>query len=333
MLNREPSFVMSRGCRYPSHVVTDRMPRTQIPPPSAHGGDSWSLAKALKVDPARIIDLSASMNPFAPPVGDIIGRIAVDRPEVLGRYPDERDATRILADSLGVDAGRLVPTNGASEAISLVAAIEVTGDVVSPEFSLYERHLRRRIRGGPRWRSNPSNPLGLLAEVSESAHVWDESFYPIATGTWTRGDDSSWRLGSLTELWSCPGLRLGYVIAPTQDLADSVRNVQPIWSVNALALSALPELLALSDLTKWHEFIRTLRIEFMARLVERGFAVQGTQSNWLVVERPGLRQALAPHMVLVRDCTSFGLDGLARVALPDPARMDDVLRAFEIAGP
>jgi histidinol-phosphate/aromatic aminotransferase/cobyric acid decarboxylase-like protein len=324
---------MSNGFRYPARVVTDRTLRPQIPPPGAHGGDSWSLAKALKVDPAKLIDLSASMNPFAPPVGEIIGRIAVDRPEVLGRYPDEHDATKILADSLGVDIDRLVLTNGASEAISLVAAIELTGDVVPPEFSLYERHLRHRTHGGPRWRSNPSNPLGRLADASESARVWDEAFFPIATGTWTRGDDSSWRLGSLTKLWSCPGLRLGFVIAPTAERADAVRNLQPRWSVNALALAALPELLELTDLPRWNDSIRTLRAEFMSRLVELGFAIQDTQANWLLVHREGLREALAPNLVLVRDCTSFGLDGVARVALPDPEQMDEVLRAFEVVGP
>jgi len=273
------------------------------------------------------------MNPFAPPVGDFVGRIALDQPEILSRYPDEREATEVLADVLGVDRECLVLTNGASEAISLVAAVELTGDVVSPEFSLYERHLRHRAKGAPRWRSNPSNPLGLLADTSESAHVWDEAFYPIATGTWTRGDISSWRLGSLTKLWSCPGLRLGFVIAPTPEEANSIRNLQPRWSVNSLALAVLPALLEITDLPSWSESIRTLRVEFMARLVELGFVVQDTHVNWLLVHRTALREVLAPHLVLVRDCTSFGLEDVARVALPDPEQMEQVLRSFEIVGP
>jgi histidinol-phosphate/aromatic aminotransferase/cobyric acid decarboxylase-like protein len=137
----------------------------------------------------------------------------------------------------------------------------------------------------------------------------------------------------LTKLWSCPGLRLGFVIAPTAERADAVRNLQPRWSVNALALAALPELLELTDLPRWNDSIRTLRAEFMSRLVELGFAIQDTQANWLLVHREGLREALAPNFVLVRDCTSFGLDGVARVALPDPEQMDEVLRAFEVVGP
>ncbi|MFM8855917.1 MAG: aminotransferase class I/II-fold pyridoxal phosphate-dependent enzyme [Actinomycetota bacterium] len=128
-------------------------------------------------------------------------------------------------------------------------------------------------------------------------------------------------------------MRLGFVIAPTSQLADSIREVQPRWSVNALALAALPELLELTDLPRWSEDIRALRAQFMSHLVELGFVVHDTHVNWLLVHREGLREALAPHRVLVRDCTSFGLDGIARVALPHPAQMEDVLRAFEIVRP
>ncbi len=313
--------------------MRDRTSSQHIPPPGSHGGDSWKVAQALNVDPALIIDLSASMNPFAPPVAEIIGRIAVDRPEVLGRYPDERDATHAFAATLDVDSSQLVLTNGGAEAIALVAGVEVTGDVIDPEFSLYARHLRRCEPGAPRWRSNPSNPLGLLANASESAHVWDEAFYPIATGSWTRGDVTSWRIGSLTKLWACPGLRLGYVIAPTPEQAESIRRVQPRWSVNALALAALPDLLELTDIAKWSESIRTLRAEFMNRLSVLGFEVRDTTTNWLIVQRPGLREALVPHHVLVRDCASFGLEGVARVALPHPDQLDEVVKAFEMVGP
>ena len=88
------------------------------------------------------------------------------------------------------------------------------GEVVEPEFSLYRRHLAEVRAGAGRWRSNPSNPLGRSPPPTTTPAVWDEAFWPLATGTWTRGDDAAWRLGSLTKLWACPGLRLGYVIAP-----------------------------------------------------------------------------------------------------------------------
>ena len=61
--------------------------------------------------------------------------------------------------------------------------------------------------------------------------------------------------------------------------------------------------------------------------------VDDTDTNWLLVRRPGLRDALAPHLVLVRDCASFGLPDVARVALPHPDDLERVVDAFERVGP
>jgi threonine-phosphate decarboxylase len=249
------------------------------------------------------------------------------------RYPDDREASRHLAAVLGTDPSVLVLTNGGSEAIALVAALEGVGDVVEPEFSLYRRHLPRLEAGGPRWRSNPSNPLGRLAPPDASARVWDESFYPLATGRWSRGDAGCWRLGSLTKVWACPGLRLGYALAPDPGSADRLRRHRPEWSVNGLALAALPHLLETTDLPGWASSIRSLRAEFVTALRALGFAVDDTDVNWVLVHRPDLREDLAPLGVLVRDATSFGLPGVARVALPPVDRLAAVVDAFARVGP
>ena len=82
-------------------------------------------------------------------------------------------------------------TNGGAEAIALVAAELPVGNVIEPDFSLYRRHLARIDESAPRWRSNPSSPHGELAGDDETAGVWDEAFYALATGAWTRGDAES----------------------------------------------------------------------------------------------------------------------------------------------
>ena len=294
-----------------------------------HGGDGRYVAAALGLDPSTIIDLSASLNPFAP---DIVGtvRTVIERePHAITSYPDPAAATRALAGAIDVDADRLVLTNGGAESIALVAAIEERGSVVAPEFSLYERHLATVTDGAPRWRSNPSNPLGQLATPGESARVWDEAFYPLATGTWTRGDDTAWRLGSLTKLWACPGLRIGYLIAPSTSAAAEVRCRQPQWSVNGLALAVLPRLLATTELDQWTASIVELREQFASDLRGHGFQVRTTTANWLLIDHPSdLRLSLARHGVIVRDCTSFGLHDTFRVALPRPQLFDRVVEAF-----
>ncbi|MDQ3304639.1 MAG: hypothetical protein M3535_01415, partial [Actinomycetota bacterium] len=154
-----------------------------IPPPGDHGGDGPRLAAALGMAPSAILDLSLSVNPFAPDVA----AFASTEVDALRRYPDPTRATVALAGAMGVDRDQLLVTNGGSQAIALLAAERPRGRVDDPEFSLYRRHLETVASDAPRWRSNPHNPTGALAGPEERAAVWDEAFYPLATGSWTRG--------------------------------------------------------------------------------------------------------------------------------------------------
>jgi histidinol-phosphate/aromatic aminotransferase/cobyric acid decarboxylase-like protein len=283
-----------------------------VPAPGAHGGDGPRLAAALGVDPAAILDLSLSLNPAAPDTGEVVGKHL----DVLSRYPDPGPATAALAESLGVEPDRMVLTNGGAEAIALVAA-GFGGRVVEPEFGLHPRG------NGPRWRSNPHNPTGRLARPAATAGVWDEAFYPLATGRWTRGDadQGAFVVGSLTKVFACPGLRLGYVLAPDAAAARRVAADQTTWSVNGLAASALADLLAAADLPAWATTLARWRADLVAVLAAAGLVAEPSDAPWVLVPAPGLRARLAPHGVLVRDCASFGLPDHARVAVPDPNRL------------
>ncbi|MEQ1703225.1 MAG: hypothetical protein ABMA25_24225, partial [Ilumatobacteraceae bacterium] len=130
---------------------------TGIPPAGRHGGDGARVAAALGLDPASMIDLSASMNPFAPDVAAVLADLLRREGSAVHHYPDSTGATTALADAIGVDADQLVLTNGGAEAIALTAAHLQVGNVVEPEFSLYRRHLAAVDPGAARWRSNPSN--------------------------------------------------------------------------------------------------------------------------------------------------------------------------------
>src|SRR5699024_8107222 len=115
------------------------------------------------------------------------------------------------------------------------------------------------------------------------ADVWDEAFYALATGRWTAlgtpARDGAVVVGSLTKTFSCPGLRLGYVVVPDrpivgpdgcslnpEDLRARLLQAQPHWAVSALALAVLPELLAEADLPGWSARIRQLRRELVGIL-------------------------------------------------------------------
>jgi len=307
-----------------------------IPPPGEHGGDGPAVAAALGVSPGEVLGLSQSINPVAPDPALVLAAHL----DAMGRYPDATRATSALAEAMGVENDRLLLTNGGAEAIALVAT-ELGGWTTEPEFSLIPRGYRsghqQRFRDdepprhGPRWRSNPHSPSGMLAQPDETAGVWDESFFPLATGHWTRGDPEAVVVGSLTKLLACPGLRAGYVLADPA-LVDRLRRRQPNWSVNSLVTSALGDLLAPVDLPKWSAAISDLRDRLVTVLHEHGLRTRPSEANWVLVDEPGLRDRLAPAGVVVRDCASFAMHGVARIAVPSAegiVRLQSALRTTE----
>jgi histidinol-phosphate/aromatic aminotransferase/cobyric acid decarboxylase-like protein len=288
--------------------------RRQLPAGGPHGGDGVRLARALGVDVSAVLDLSASLNPLAPDPTPVLAHHL----DAIGRYPDPGPATAALAAAMGVDADRLVLTNGGSEAIALVANQLEAGWVDEPDFSLYRRHLRTLDPAAGRWRSNPHNPSGLLARPGETALVWDEAFWPLASGTWTRGDTESGSIvvGSLTKLLACPGLRVGYILCPGPDLAARLARQQPQWALNGLAAAGLPGLLDTVDLPGWAGEVARLRTRLSRALADAGYRPQPSDANWVLVPAPQLRSRLAAQAICVRDCASFGLPGTVRIAVP-----------------
>lgn len=115
---------------------------------------------------------------------------------------------------------------------------------------------------------NPCNPTGDFKVASEmqqfitefcpepnTSVIVDESMQPWHGPNWRNESLLSKRewiqklaeekgikifiLHSWTKLWSCPGLRLGSVIAPTSNDATALRKVQVPWSVNTPAVAFL----------------------------------------------------------------------------------------------
>jgi histidinol-phosphate/aromatic aminotransferase/cobyric acid decarboxylase-like protein len=308
--------------------------------PGEHGGDGRLVAASLGLDPGQVLDLSVSLNPFAPDVTAAVRR-HLDA-GVLSRYPDALDRRRAeaaLAACLEVDQGRVLITNGGAEAIALVAAELGRGWADTEEFSLYRRHLTVLDPEGPHFRSDPHNPTGRLAPPSAQAAVWDESFYGLSTGRWSGPGRAAGAivLGSLTKLFACPGLRAGYVVTPADDgesldapgLRDRLARRQPAWSVGPLALATVPELVAAAFLPAWAAAVAAARRDLIDVLSERGWEPLPSDAPFVLVPgAAGLRDALAHEGVVVRDCTSFGRPDHVRIAVPDGsglARLDDAL--------
>ena len=119
---------------------------------------------------------------------------------------------------------------------------------------------------------NPTNPTGDYLKVSEMRNfietncgdgsfvVIDESMQPwvgphwqtdslVSQGEWVKRIYETRKIAvfvihSWTKLWSCPGIRLGSILTPTEELATEIRRIQVPWSVNGPALAFLSAAIA-----------------------------------------------------------------------------------------
>jgi histidinol-phosphate/aromatic aminotransferase/cobyric acid decarboxylase-like protein len=101
--------------------------------------------------------------------------------------------------------------------------------------------------------------------------------------------------------------------------------------VGALGCAALPELLELVDLSAWFVGVAELRRELTELLTAFELNVRRSDSNWVLVDRAGLREELAPHGVVVRDCASFGMPDVTRIAVPSSEDLERLAKALEAA--
>ena len=112
--------------------------------------------------------------------------------------------------------------------------------------------------------------------------MWDEAFYPLATGVWSRGDVAAGRaavaIGSLTKVFACPGLRVGYVLADPADIAR-LAGRQPRWALNGLAAALVPDLLARADLPAWAAAVARRRAALAAAIP----GVEPSDANFVLV--------------------------------------------------
>ena len=119
-------------------------PIVEQPLDREHGGDIYAWAKKARIDPAEIIDFSASINALGPPV---CARQAFQRSctEVL-RYPDPyaEELKEALAKHHGMKPAEILVGNGSTQLIYLLCSAlrPRKALVVAPAFSEYANALK-----------------------------------------------------------------------------------------------------------------------------------------------------------------------------------------------
>ncbi|MER7574089.1 Rv2231c family pyridoxal phosphate-dependent protein CobC [Streptomyces sp. NPDC126514] len=338
-----------------------------------HHGDA-----EVRDDGSALVDLAVNVRADTPPPW-LRERIA-DSLASLAAYPDGRPARAAVAARHGLPVERVLLTAGAAEAFVLLArALKVRRPVVvHPQFTEPEAALRDAghtvdrvlLRAEDGFRldpaavpgdadlvvvGNPTNPTSVLhpaASLAELARpgrtlVVDEAFMDAVPGEREalagRTDVPGLVvLRSLTKTWGLAGLRIGYVLAGPETIAE-LERAQPLWPVSTPALAAAQacvEPRALAEAAHAAHRIAADRAHLVAGL--REFASAGlrvaepAEGPFVLVRLPeaaAVRGRLRDLGFAVRRGDTFpGLDEeWLRLAVRDRATVNSFLQALDQA--
>ncbi|KUN04178.1 aminotransferase [Streptomyces yokosukanensis] len=227
----------------------------------------------MRDDGAALVDLAVNVRADTPPPWlreEIAGSLSS-----LAAYPDGRAARAAVAARHGLPVERVLLTAGAAEAFVLLArALKVRRPVVvHPQFTEPEAALRDAghtvdrvllreedgfrldpaavpqdadlvVIGNPTNPTSVLHPAGAIARLARPGRVLvvDEAFMDAVPGEREalagRTDVPGLVvLRSLTKTWGLAGLRIGYVLAASEIVAE-LERAQPLWPVSTPALAA-----------------------------------------------------------------------------------------------
>ncbi len=227
------------------------------------------------------------------------------------------------------------PTFSEYERGALLCGSEVEKVFLPPDEPIHPRAFYDKVgEGDCLVFCNPNNPTGtfypgtfleplIQGALERGASVLlDESFFlltgrPVEEGHFRRHQPGFWSVVSLTKLWALPGIRLGFLTGPADEVARVTRLGDP-WRVNALAQRAgLYCLREPGYLAASLQLIARERDFLQQRLPACGpYTVFPSRANFLLIrgERrgfssTGLHRQLAARGILIRNAANFpGLD-------------------------
>ena len=270
--------------------------------------------------------------------------------DVVGHYPepDAHSLENMLAEKLEVPENTILVTNGANEAIYLIAQLYKgwASVIPQPTFTEYEDACREfshmisydsldelEILPEDRiyWLCNPNNPTGNVLVKSLINHiirqhprylfVVDQSYadYTLCPMLEPKEMTDCFNLilvHSLSKKYCIPGLRLGYVVA-SPIIIDRLKHIRQPWTINAMAIEAGKycvenNIQMIPDLNDYLSEAQRLHKNLSAL---EGVMVMKTDTNFMLVNidngnTPELKKWLIDNYgILIRDASNFrGLD-------------------------
>lgn len=290
--------------------------------------------------------------------------------ESIRTYPEPEPYSleKVLAERFHLSSEEVCVTNGATEAIYLIAQTfrNQISAILMPTFSEYADACRlhghkvvpiynlNRLpdRGRLIWLCNPNNPTGevrekevLTACIKQNPRrifIMDQSYEfftqkALLTAKEAAEFPNVILLHSMTKRFAVPGLRLGYITA-CKELLHEIRTQRMPWSVNQLAIEAGHYLLSSSQ----YDIDISLLLREKERLVQSLLSIGGMEiwpsdTHYMLVQlRMGKAAALKEYLateqgILIRDASNFeGLnEHFFRIATQTPEENDKLVESIK----
>lgn len=301
-----------------------------------HGDDVFRYGDRIKYNFSTNIHQNVDHRKLIRHITDL-GDIFRNYPE-----PEPRSVEAMLSERLGVGKENVLVTNGATEAIYLIAHTtqRKKSAIVAPTFREYQdgcqvfQHNIEFISSPidiPNdcdvvWICNPNNPTGKAYETEilsaiisanpEKLFVIDQAYADYSMKSTLTPDVISKHqnvllLYSLTKRYAIPGLRIGYVIGQ-EKIINNLREIRMPWSVNSIAIEAARYLLCHSD--DYPIDTKSLHMEAMRvseAFAKMGIAVTPTDCNFFLATLPDRSAAelkewlIDNYGILIRDASNF----------------------------
>ena len=268
------------------------------------------------------------------------------RLDAIGNYPEPEPKAleSLIAEKLEISADMVMVTNGANEAIYLIAQLYRHWASVIPQPTYneyadacrmfghtisYDRNDELNILPEDRiyWLCNPDNPTGNVLLKSLITHiirkhprylyVIDQSYADYTLQPMLEMKEmldcyNVMILQSLSKKYCVPGLRLGYLTA-SPIIIDRLRDIRQPWTVNALAIEAGKWLIEndpkmLPDLKEYLDEAQRVKQELSE--IE-GLMVMDTQTHYMLANIDWATSLelknwlIEKHGILIRDASNF----------------------------
>ena len=303
-----------------------------------HGDDKYRYGDRIKMNFSSNIYQRADLT-------DLKDYLAT-RLDAIGNYPEPEPRTleALIAEKLEIPADMVMVTNGANEAIYLIAQLYRHWASVIPQPTYneyadacrmfghtisYDRNDELNILPEDRiyWLCNPDNPTGnvllkslithIIRKHPRYLHVIDQSYADYTLQPMLEPKEmldcyNVMILQSLSKKYCVPGLRLGYLTA-SPIIIDRLRDIRQPWTVNALAIEAGKWLIEndpkmLPDLKEYLDEAQRVKQELSE--IE-GLMVMDTQTHYMLANIDWATSLelknwlIEKHGILIRDASNF----------------------------